>query len=52
MNLNNDKMFVRDQCIYKTVRKGDLNRHIKRIHIKMRDFECKSCNDQRSTKDL
>ena len=31
MNMNNDKMFVCDQCISETVRKSDLKRHIKKL---------------------
>ena len=51
MNMNNDKMFVCDQCIYETVRKSDLKRHKKTIHDKIKDIKCNynECNFTCST---
>jgi hypothetical protein len=40
MNMNNDKMFACSQCVYKTVRKSDLTRHKKSIHLKIKDVIC------------
>jgi hypothetical protein len=40
MNLNNYKMFAYNQCIYKTVCKSDLKRHVKSIHAKIRNIKC------------
>ena len=40
MNMNNDKMFVCDQCVYKTNQKNNLNRHKKMVHNNIKDFKC------------
>ena len=41
MNMNNDKMFACVQCIFKTIRKGDLTKHVKRVHLKIKNMKCK-----------
>ena len=40
MNMNNDKMFVCDQCIFTTVHKCSLTRHVKSLHNKIRNIKC------------
>ena len=45
MNMNNDKVFVCDQCKYnlcdyKCSNNSHLNRHIKDVHLKLKDTKC------------
>ena len=40
MNLNIEKMFKCESCVYKTNYKSHLNRHIKAVHNKIKDVIC------------
>jgi hypothetical protein len=39
-----------DKCLYKSDQPGNLLRHMKRIHLKIREFECKGCSRDLSDK--
>ena len=43
-SLNNDKFFVCNQCNYKTDDKGNITRHKKSVHDKIKDVKCNQCN--------
>lgn len=43
LNINNEKKFKCELCVYKTKDKSNLNQHVKMVHLKIKGFACNSC---------
>jgi hypothetical protein len=49
-NLKNKKAFICQECDYKCNVKNNLERHIKIVHLKIKDFQCQECEYKCSIK--